>query len=655
MTRLTIIMTILSLTLSTQTVRADSWTDPEWKKMIYSSDVIALVEYISEGDFRAKAKPLTIYKGQLNTNEIWISGFSNRFGPIDKMNYGDRYIVFLNYHKPTDKTLQYWQKQIKDKPELTSYYEGLKEGKAYYVWSPTSGDLKVKRKKIQYDLLKTSYNSKQSFYPLAEFETFLRVSTKTNKSEFHKEILKKIINSTEEKRTTQYLMMLNLTSFTTFDPIFKNIANEQKPEPCYALAQLLGEIEDEKSRDILVQLLDHQNSIVQGEVVRQLSNQDSQYIGPILLAHLDTAGENGIYPSNLMDPVRNSIDGGKIEIIKTLGKLKYKPAAKVLLSLLDTEDEYLFKLVINVLIELESKDYIPNINEHLKKKTKPLIFDICRIIAKNDLKECKSALMDFISTHNRNDHTSYEYTISNHMGLAHFDDPKTIDFLLSDFENLLTNNDSINSRTLLNWTREYIETFKNIKSTKARPLIYKSLFKWFGLNQDFAVHPELFEIKRNLEDSINQKSLTVLKGHKIDEIQTIVFINNTEKYNNNFTPSYDQIILIKLKPTKLSLDRDKEIWTELKDIKEKISEKLKIPMAQISSRSGFYVSNLDDRFDVDIDWSPMNQFYKYAKELPNMNDLLFLKMLSNNGFAEKEFDKKQLDKTITEIEDNIKK
>src|SRR5690606_2981464 len=98
MKRQTIILTIILLTLSVFQVKADSWIDPDWKEMIDSSDVIALVEYTSEGDFRAKAKPLTIYKGQLNTSEIWISGFSNRYGPIDKMSPGDKYIVFLNFY-----------------------------------------------------------------------------------------------------------------------------------------------------------------------------------------------------------------------------------------------------------------------------------------------------------------------------------------------------------------------------------------------------------------------------------------------------------------------------------------------------------------------------------------------------------------------------
>ncbi|MFW5872320.1 MAG: HEAT repeat domain-containing protein, partial [bacterium] len=455
--------------------------------------------------------------------------------------------------------------------------------------------------------------------------------------------------------SAQYLMMLYLTSFKSYAPVFQTIANEQQTEPCYALAQLFGEVEGEKSRDILVQLLDNENSVVQGEVVRQLSDEAPEFIGPILLAHLDSAGEGGIYPSNLMDPVMNRIDGGKIEIIRTLGEIKYKPAAKSLLPLLETEEDYIFELVINVLIELDNKDFIPYINEHLKKRTKPLIFEICQIITDNDLKECKPALMEFISNHNRNDHPSYEYAISTHMGLAHFDDQETRDFLLNDFENLLNNNDTIESGKLKDWIREYIETFKNLISKEARPLIYNSLFKWFGYNYDFAEHPELFAIKKSIEDSINQKALIILEGHDVAEIQTLVFINNTEEYCDNFVPSYEQIILIRLEPTKMKLDGNDEIWIKLKNVKEKLNEELNIPVEKISSRSGSYVSNLDDRFDVDINWSPMQKFYKYAIELPNESDLLFFKTLAQSGFAKDDFDKRQLNRTITEIEEKLEK
>ena len=327
-----------------------------------------------------------------------------------------------------------------------------------------------------------------------------------------------------------------------------------------------------------------------------------------------------------------------------------------------------------MLVKLENKDYISYLNHHLKNKTTSLLLDICQIITKNDLKECKPALMDFIATHNRNVFNGYEYAISFYSGLAHFNDSETINFLFDDFENRVINNDTLDSRALYDWTREYIETFKEIKNTDARPLIYKSLDKWFGLNYDFALHPELFEIKRNLEETLNQKSLVALKGYDIKKIKTIVFINNTEDYSANFTPSYDQRILISLEGGDLELElmdtneenwtdskkekekqRKDDIWIELEKVKEQLSKEINIPIEKISSRKGINVDNLDERFETTIDWSPMYKFYKYAIALPNEQDLLFLKALAQNGFAKRSRDIKELDKTIKLIEEGLKK
>jgi hypothetical protein len=253
----------------------------------------------------------------------------------------------------------YWTQQIDEKPELKDYFDALKAGNAYYVWSPTSGDLKVQGKKVQYDLLQTTYYNSQAFYPLDEFETFLTATTQRNRSAFYARTLEKVKSDPSSETCAQYLMMLYLTFSNVFDPVYQTIADGNHPEANYALAQLLGQVEGEKSRDILLQLINHENSIVQGEAVRQLSDESPEFIGEILLAHLSSAGAGGIYRSNVMDPVMNEIDGGKIEIIKTLGKLKYRPAVSKLLPLLETEDAYFFKLVVNVLLELGSKDFIP--------------------------------------------------------------------------------------------------------------------------------------------------------------------------------------------------------------------------------------------------------------------------------------------------------
>ena len=60
-----IILSVFLISVSVQ-VKADSWIDPTWIRMLDSSNVIALVEYRSNGDFRAKTRIERIYKGQLD-------------------------------------------------------------------------------------------------------------------------------------------------------------------------------------------------------------------------------------------------------------------------------------------------------------------------------------------------------------------------------------------------------------------------------------------------------------------------------------------------------------------------------------------------------------------------------------------------------------
>ena len=638
-THITIILTILLLTLSTLQVKADSWTDPEWKEMIDSSDVIALVEYTSNGDFRAKAKLLTIYKGQLNTDEIWISGFSNRYGPIDKMSSGEQYIVFLNHYKPTERALDYWTKQIKEEPEAKNYFEALKAGNAYYVWSPTSGDLKVKGKKVQYDLLQSSYYRKQKFYPLKEFEDFLNTTTLKDKTNFHNQALSKVKKNITKDKSAQYLMMLFLSSFQEYNPIYKEIANSQLPEPCYALAKLLGQIEGNESRDILVQLLNNDNSVVQGEAVRQLSNQEAEFIGPILLSHLHKVGEGGIYPSNIMDPVMNRVDGGKVEIIKTLGKLQYKPAAKELLPLLDTENEYLFKLTIEVLQELGSRDYIPYINEQLENGSRDLILDICYIITENDLEECIPSLMKFVSTHDKSIHPSMEYSISKYSGLAHFPTDTVKEFLYSDFLSVLEMESGGSIDNKMDWVEEYIDVFTELDILKAKEQLYDFMYNYYGFNYEFKLNSKMFEQKKMKEVSISSAIKEVVIGDSIKSVEVLALIK--ENQNKFHIENYSARVKVS------NSDQFDTLFSKL--------ELNGFSKDHILMTSGSYTHThgaLEIRRFGD---GLMTKFLNYITISPDTNDIEFLKNLKTYNYYSSDYDLRKLDEAIEKAEKNLNK
>ena len=643
--------------------KADTWFDPDWKEMMYLSDVIALVEYTQEGAFRAKAKPITIYKGQLKSDEIWIGGFSNRYGPIDTMKVGDRYIVFLKRSKLTKRGKQHWEERIAENPELEDYLKALEAGNSYFVWTPTSGDLKVMEDKVQYNLMTTT-NYQHPYHPLEEFEYFLRAAFQNDKQLFFQETLNKVVNHSIDQQVAQYLFMLYLTGYNIFQPVFKTVADQKNPESDFALAKLMGQIKTKQSRDLLVQLLDNDNSVVQGEVVRQLANEDPKYVGPILLSHLPSSGETGMYPTNIMNPVRNSLNGGKLEIIKTFGQLKYKPAIEHLVPLLSTEDDYLFTLLVDVLVEMESKAFVPYLIQHLEKGTKTLIFEICQIITKNNLEECKKPLMEFIKAHNRNDHPSYEYAISKYMGLAHFDDLETRDFLLNDFSQLLATIDTLESSKQEDWIREYIEVFTELKEKRARPLVYQALFDWFGYNQDFADYPPLFSVKAQTEEELRETMIELLPDYPLSGVQVLVHLKNTAAIIKGQKPKYDYITWIKLDGDSLigskplmdyNNPKVDTIFKYLNEVQQIISNSLDLAEDRITVSCGSFWDNMEDRFDHDIAFSPMGKFYKYAQAVPNEKDLTFLEKLKESGFTKNEYEEIELQKVILEIKGKLKR
>jgi hypothetical protein len=642
-----ILLTIICLTFTVQT-KADSWIDPTWKRMLDSSDVIALIQYSSNGDFRASAKILKIYKGQLKSgDEIYISGFSNRYGPIDKMKKGNKYLVFLSFNEPTAERLEYWNEELGKKPKLKDFVEAYKNNRAYYVWSPTSGDLKIKGKTVQYDLIQTSFYSKQNFYSLTEFEAFLRAyQDKETAFDFSKTILEKIKPVSEDDLVSQYLMELYFLGYNKYDDIFESYVKVNNPSSKYALAQLMGNIKSVESRNILIALLDDKHSIVQGEVVRQLKNEPAEIVAPILLKHLKTSSSANFGPSNIMDPVMNRIDGGKVEIIKTLGELKYKPAIPDLLLLLDTDNDDLFELVIEALKNMGSKDYIPYINKHLDNKTHDLIFEISMMIAKDSLVECLPSFKNFISTCNRNSHPNYDYTISTCCGIGHFKDSATVAFLLSDYKHFFTYQDTLKSSEQKDWTKEYIETFTDLKIKEARPLIYKSIYDWFGLNEDFGINPKLFAAKKQLEDSIKTVFANSLekKGYKLN--YCIAFIENTVNIEKGDEPIAKYLLEVTIPSTEKGNEHQEIISKELKLNKESIF---------LRYENGWYHIEKQDRFDKSISSTPIYNFLSYAKAIPNPADLAFLQGLLDNDFVTDAYYRKKVSVAIDEIKTSLNK
>lgn len=629
----------LFIILSSSPILADSWLDPDWKEIVDSSDVIALVEFTTNGDFRAKAKPIRVYKGKNQHDEIWITNFSNRYGPIDTKKKGDVYLLFLNWNKPNDRSTGNFEKQVAENPDLKEFVEDYKSGKSYNVCSPTSGDLKVKGHKVQYDLLQSTYNRNQKYSSLKEFERFLK-ATQNPKNGFYNKVISKILKAPDDQMVSQYIMMLYLTNFTEYRPIFKTLANNGNSTTCYALAKLLGEISNAEARDILVGFLDHKNRVVQSEAVRQLTNENVDFIGPILLSKLKNASVEGVYSQNIMNPVMNSIDGAKIEIIKTIGKLNYKAAIPSLLQLLETDDEYLFSTTLDVLIKLGSKDYIPYLKKYLESGKRNFVLKICQVINSNELSECIPSLMHFVSNHDKSVHPSMEYTIDKYSGLAHFPTDSVKNFLYQDFLEVLKMKSA--TSTIDNkkyWIIKYMQVFKELKIDYVKDSLYNFMYDYYGINSEFKSKTSLFSEKSSQEDSISVQISRILKDYDIKSISTLVFLQN--RNNASMISDYSSNIVFN-KPI--------DIQKVYKLLEEKGINLRNVSLTYSNStysNGSKEILRFGDYF--------MDTFLEYISTFSDQLDIDFLENLKRYNFPKTDYEKKKLDDYVLLAKENYSK
>lgn len=494
--------------------KADTWWDPSAKEMLDSSDVIALVEYSSEGSDYAAAKLLRIYKGALVVgNEIYISGFSNQYGPHDMMHIGDQYIVFLNLMKPWGSANEYFEKAANDDPGIMKFADALFQNNAYYVWTPTAGDYQVENGRVKFDLLNTGYHGNAALHSMKELDTFLAAYFEPAKrASFERKLIRKIKPASASNDKTQALMMLYLLDYQAYNPIFEDYVHVKNEYSRFALTQVLGNIHNKASDAVLLLLLDDRSSLVQGSSVRAMALCDPEIVGPALLSRLKDAGEYNLGPTTLMDPVRNSLSGGKYQIIETLGDIGYTPAIPTLLGMLETRNEDDFEHIVDALRKLGTDEYAQYINLHLDSLHHNMVYTLGQIIVRDSLSQCIPSLMYYISHHDRSFYPTEEKAVSYNAGLGFFKSDTVLNFLSGDFVELMKTpyTGDVAYDTKLDWVKEYLLTFMHLGIDPHKDLVYDFMYEYYGFNSRFRYEPVYFQKQQNIEDSITKLILEVL-------------------------------------------------------------------------------------------------------------------------------------------------
>lgn len=591
--------------------RAEDWSVPSWQGMLgEDSDVIALVEFMSDGSYEAKGKVLKIYKGDLKLHDIiWVSGFSSQDGYIsNEVKTGERYLVFVRTGTPN---LVVRQQRTRLK-ENSTFDEAVKQNWVYYVQAPTAGFLRIKDKKVQYDMMSTVFYEKQKFYPLKEFDRFLKnaLQAKPQKS-FVKYLLRKVQKTKDSLRLSYYLTMLRLIKYKQYHRFYSRFLDYDHSDVQVAMAKLLGNCKESK-----------------------------EIVGPLLLEKLKGKNEE-IHCYNIEDTVSKSVNRFRMEMIRALAKIDYEPAATALLPLLDTKNDFFFGLMYRALSSMTSKKYISKINKILAGNQPKLADDICLIVYFDSIAACAPGVMAYIDKHKNDKEADINYAIK---ALGKFKTKSVHRFLQKNFKELLQAHgiSSDFSDRRVSWAREYLGVFTENKLDigKSKGKLYDFLYALFGLSHQFKNYPELFAIKKQKEDSLAKLAMKVLKNTMVTDIESRVWLridSGKVVQVENFVLGY---CLDRKRFGKLSAEAQKSVYDSL-------NQKL--------HNNGIALKHLTANEAKDFERSWSNYIVDYLCLFPNKKDLVFFDNLLKYGYITNDYDRKEFAEKIARAKKSLKK
>ena len=551
MKKIIIALVIFNVSVSSAYSRwSFSFSEPTWQEMIDFSDMIAEVEFISSGVSRADAKILKLYKGQEDLEEIHISRMAyDYYG--DSVNIGSRFILFLlkdsltiskeEYIEYLEEEDSHWPLMLRrmgldDSASIDRYIELKSCGVAFNLWTPRCGRFDITGDTVQYDLVDND-RWEEHYYPLDEFEEYLeKAIQKRFDDDYLASLLEKAKHTFDTDRCAQYLMMLSHAEYNKYDRFFDKLYNSESRDNKVAFTRLLTNMDSSIAAPAWIKLLNQHSLRVFVETAEILSEKYPESAGPILLNQFRVLSQARKDNFEIRFYDYDSVGVMLKNLIDIAGELKHRPFIEVLIPLLHTGGSYEFDKIIESIEKIDPIALIPIFNGYLRKGYNNGSFDI---IVRNNLKECKPAMKKYISINIGDKY--YQHSISPENGIAFFNDDDTREFLLEKFRhpNMIRYEDE-DSRIL--WIRAFIKSFAYLKCEEARPLIFKELFPVTGYNMDFIIHPQLCQIKKNIEDSINTQVREYFKDDSIVNLNSIAYIKNTDEYSSGFKPRYEVII-----------------------------------------------------------------------------------------------------------------
>lgn len=600
MRTLNALLLALLFTCAPTSVRGSMWMDPGWEEMLKESELIVLVEASEGGKFFAKVRPVKAFKGT-PPKEFYVTGFSNHNWPkhatkIESFVKNHRYYLFLQrredalpsleFHAQPDGVIGFIAnlgpeslgRQL-SKREFRAPMAAAKEGRVWSVWTPSAGDLPVDGDKVRYSLLSPSYPHHSPARSCSDFERFLAAAVAFHGGQqpdaaLAADALEAVREEAakgeeaadpsasgendEGSELSHQLAVYYLIGGRAYDMIFEQIATGKDVNARFMLARLLSRVREEPAQQLLARMLNDGDSTVQGEVVRQLAKGNAEQVGPLLHAHLAGASDGAIGPSGLMDPVRNVVAGGKVEIVRALGELRYAPAAADLIRVLENaEDTHLLRTVLEALDKMGNRDYPRALERPLRRNDRNLMMTAAYWVRDHRLVELKAVLADIAENPPPLAVGGPHSVAIEALGVVGDEESGA---RLTALLNKLT------SRPMPEFFDQgviasVIGALAALRHQPARGAVEEAFFYWFGVDSTFAGKPELLKVKRGLEKEIEADARDRFREFFFAKPRALVFLLNRRELaaGSATRPEYRSAIhvdihsLVRMKPDAATL------------------------------------------------------------------------------------------------------
>jgi hypothetical protein len=530
---------ILFFLLIATKARATLYTEPSWRDMLDNSDLVALVEYETEGSFQAKAKVLKVFKGDLVLGDhVWVSEWSKSFGSKSNMNVGQIDLIFAKHSDWQEGRQSFWYQELASTLYRNEFLQALNTQKVFFLWAPTAGKYSVRQQEIQLNLYLTHIDPNLIYIPLPEVESFLEAYyTKMKRSDFGFKLLAWLEKMAGEDRevSSQELMMLDFLEVNVPNDILGHYSQSSHCFTRLAVARLAGNLNEELAVPILMRLLHDENEMVKNEALNELLQFRTEAISNELLSILDkykpSASKNCLQKGYFPNP-ENAF---YFQLIRSMGEIGYKPSIPKLYSLLETTNPSEFATVMETLEQLGAKDYSSYINSHLKANHENMIDVLCNYISKDSLIQCVPFLMEYIQTHDRMRAFSGRPAISRFSGLARFNLDTVKDFIKRDFNSVLKMPDTNHTSHFAkeDWLVEYLHSMGALNMVDAKVQAYNCMYDHFGFNYSFRENPSLLLRKHNIEDSLRTMVFRILAPEYPDvKVDALAFLDEKLKLGN---------------------------------------------------------------------------------------------------------------------------